>query len=121
MKLSGVILGTADSKKLAEFYTKILGEPGWHDGDWYGFGEKEFNIVIGPHSEVSGQSAQPQRMMISFAADDVKAEFERLVSAGAVVVAKPYQPEMANDAKTWLATLADPDGNYLQLMSPWED
>jgi len=31
------------------------------------------------------------------------------------VVKEPYEM-----GKLWIATLADPDGNYFQLMSPWE-
>lgn len=120
MKLSGVMLGTKDSKKLADFYTKAVGKAVWQMDDWYGFGKKDFNITIGPHSEVGDKSSEPQRMMITFEAEDVKAEFDRLKSLGAKVVAEPYQPDMESSEKTWLATVADPDGNYLQMMTPWE-
>jgi len=34
---------------------------------------------------------------------------------GAVVVKEPYQMD---GMPGWIATLADPDGNYFQLMSP---
>jgi predicted enzyme related to lactoylglutathione lyase len=50
--------------------------------------------------------------------DDVKADFEKLKSAGANVVAEPYQPKM-DDQGGWLATLSDLDGNYFQLATPW--
>ena len=39
----------------------------------------------------------------------------------AIVVAEPYAFDPGNDAAistTAIATLADPDGNYFQLMSP---
>ncbi len=36
-------------------------------------------------------------------------------AAGAVVIKEPYEMQ-----GMWIATLADPDGNYFQLMSPWE-
>ena len=45
----------------------------------------------------------------------MKDEFERIKAAGATVIKEPYE---MGDA--WIATLADPDGNYFQLMSPWE-
>ena len=45
----------------------------------------------------------------------MKEEYARMVKAGAKVIKEPY--EMGG---MWIATLADPDGNYFQLMSPWE-
>ena len=47
---------------------------------------------------------------------DVKGEFDRMKAAGAIVVREPYSFEEYPDA--WIATLADPDGNYFELMSP---
>jgi len=35
---------------------------------------------------------------------------------GAETVKEPY--EMGS---LWIATFADPDGNYFQLMSPWKE
>ena len=47
---------------------------------------------------------------------DVAADFERFKAAGARVIREPYSFEDAPDA--WIATFADPDDNYFQLMSP---
>ncbi len=46
----------------------------------------------------------------------MKGEFQRLKDAGATVVREPYNFEEYPDA--WIATFADPDDNYFQLMSP---
>ena len=46
-------------------------------------------------------------------------EFDRLKAAGAIVVKEPYNFEEYPDA--WIATLADPDGNYFQLMTPFDE
>jgi predicted enzyme related to lactoylglutathione lyase len=43
----------------------------------------------------------------------VKEEFERMKAAGAQAIREPY--EMGGG---WIATLADPDGNYFQLVTP---
>jgi predicted enzyme related to lactoylglutathione lyase len=56
--------------------------------------------------------------MLSLEVEDVKTTFDELAAVGATVIAEPYQPDEGMD--NWLATLADPDGNYFQLMSPWE-
>ncbi len=120
MKLSGVMLGSEDSKKLAEFYTKILGKPGWDSGDWFGYDAGGNNIVIGPHSEVKGSNDTPGRIMMSFETKDVAKEFDRIKELGGKVVAEPYQPNKKDNPDTWLETLADPDGNNFQLATPWK-
>lgn len=120
MKLSGVMIGTENSKVLGDFYTKIFGEPGWHEGDWYGFDVGGGNIMIGSHSEVKGTSQTPGRIIIAFQTDDLQNEFTRIKDLGAKVIAEPYQPSKDDNPDTWLATLADPDGNYIQLATPWK-
>lgn len=120
MKVAGIMIGTSDSKKLADFYREVFSEAAWNQGDWYGFGSMEQALVIGPHSEVKGQNSEPQRLMINIVTDDVQAEFDRIIEAtNAQVIAEPYRPEDAtNDGQ--LATLADPDGNYFQLSTSWK-
>lgn len=120
MKLIGTMLGTEDPKKLGEFYNKILGKAGWQQDGWYGYEVEGGSLMIGPHSDVKGANKEPARIMISFASSKVAEDFERIKGVGAVVVAEPYQPDMANNPGVWLATLADPDGNYIQLSTPWE-
>ena len=46
----------------------------------------------------------------------MKADAERFTAAGATVIREPYSFEQAPGS--WIATFADPDGNYFQLMSP---
>jgi predicted enzyme related to lactoylglutathione lyase len=50
--------------------------------------------------------------------DDVKGDFERFKAAGATVIREPYDFEEAPGS--WIATFADPDDNYFQLMSPMD-
>ena len=87
----------------------------WEDGDWFGWQAGETYLHIGPHSAVKGKAKEPQRVIIDFETRQVKAEFKRISELGAKVVAEPYQME-----GMWVATFADPDGNYFQLMSPWK-
>ena len=122
LNLNNVMLGSADSKRLADFYSKVLGDakPEWSDeaGGWFGWRVGDSTIAIGPHSEVEGRSKEPARMMLTFETDDVRGEFARIRDLGAEVVAEPYEPE--GGGGMLLCTLADPDGNYLQLSTPWE-
>ena len=57
-------------------------------------------------------------MLWNLESADVRADFERLVAAGAIVVREPYG--MGDEESGLIATLADPDDNYFQLMSPME-
>jgi predicted enzyme related to lactoylglutathione lyase len=121
MKISGVMIGSENTKPLGDFYTKIFGKPGWQQDDWYGFDIGGGSLMIGPHSEVKGKSNEPARIMIVVLSDDVRKDFSQLKDLGAEVVAEPYQPNDKEMPDTWLATVADPDGNYLQLTTPWGD
>lgn len=120
MKLSGIMLNSENATKLAEFYTKILGMPMWEMNNMYGYGDKNSSIMIMNHSDVKGSNDMPARIMLSFAVEDTKKEFEKIKDAGAKVIAEPYQPDEENQPDVWLATLADPDGNYIQLSTPWK-
>ena len=117
LSLSTVMINSEDPSRLSAFYTKVLGEPGWNDAGYVGWQAGGGMLMIGPHSEVKGQNEMPGRIMINFETADVKVEFERLKAAGAIVQQEPYQPGPAA-GEMWLATLADPDGNYFQLASP---
>ena len=46
----------------------------------------------------------------------MKGDFDGFVAAGATVVQEPYRPDVDQDM--WVATFADPDDNYFQLVSP---
>ncbi len=121
MKLKDVMLGSENSNVLGEFYSNIFGEPGWQDADWYGFDIGGGSLMIGSHSEVHGKNESPGRIMLTIETDDLKNEFKRIKEHGAIVIAEPYQPSKEDSPDAWLATLADPDGNYFQLATPWKE
>lgn len=120
MKLNGVMLGSENPKVLGEFYNKVFGKAVWQEDDWYGYEVNGGWFMVGPHSEVKGSSKEPARIMINLEFPDVKAGFEDIKRKGGKVIAEPYQPNAKDNPKVWLATLADPDGNFLQLSTPWE-
>ena len=110
------MIGTAQVKEMAVFYEKVFGKPAdMTEGNWHGWTVGNTFFSVGEHSEVKGKSKEPQRMLINFETKEVKAEFERIKSIGATVIKEPYEMLGA-----WIATLADPDGNYFQLMTPWK-
>jgi predicted enzyme related to lactoylglutathione lyase len=116
MNLNSILIGSEDPKRLAEYYTRLFGDPGWDEGGYTGWQIGAGGITVGPHDEVHGKNAEPGRLIWNIESGDVNGDFERLRDAGAVVVREPYRP--SPEAEMWIATLADPDENYFQLVSP---
>lgn len=117
LHFGSIMIGTADSKKLGEFYEKVFEKKAdMEDGGWYGWKIGNTFLSVGSHSEVSGKAKEPQRIILNLETKEVQEEFERIKNIGATVIKEPYELQGA-----WIATLADPDGNYFQLMTPWEN
>ena len=117
MNFNSILIGSEDAKRLTEYYSKLFGKPAFEDGGYSGWQLGSGFLTIGPHSEVTGKNPQPGRLIWNIETENVKSEFDRLVAAGATVVREPYSMEGMPD-DSFIATLADPDGNYFQLMSP---
>lgn len=116
LNLSSIMLGTMQPDVLAPFYEKVIGRPAdMVEGGFFGWKVGDTFFSIGEHSEVDGPSKDPSRFILNFETQQVQQEFDRIKNIGAKVVKEPYEMGGA-----WIATLADPDGNYFQLMSPWE-
>ncbi len=116
MNLNSVLIGSEDPKRLADYYTKLFGQPGWEGGDFRGWQIGTGSVTVGPHDQVKGKNVHPGRVIWNIETPDVKGDFERLRAAGAMVVQDPYQPGEAPEG--WIATFSDPDDNYFQLISP---
>ncbi len=118
LNLNSVMIGTKQTQALATFYETVIGKPpdmvdkengffGWQVGNGY------FSVL--EHSEMGGNTKDPGRIMLNFETTQVKEEFERIKALGGAVIRAPYQM-----GGGWIATLADPDSNYFQLISPME-
>ena len=116
LNLNSVMIGTKQPAALAAFYEKVLGKPAdmvdRENGFWGWQVGSAFMSVL-DHSEMGGNAKDPGRVMINFETAQVKEEFERIKALGGKVVKEPYEI-----GEGWIATLADPDGNYFQLMTP---
>ena len=120
LNLNSIMIGSKQPKELADFYSQVLGkQPDMVDDGWYGFNAGGCFLTIGEHSEVDEAALEPQRIILNFETDDVQGEFNRLKELGATVVAEPYAFEEGEDVA--VATMADIDGNFFQLMAPWEE
>ncbi|MFP5343815.1 MAG: VOC family protein [Candidatus Limnocylindria bacterium] len=116
MNLNSILIGSEDPQRLVEYYTKLFGEPGFHEGEFTGWMLGSGFLTVGPHDGVKGRSAHPGRIIWNIETSDVAGDFARLKAAGAIVIAEPYA--FQGEAVESIATLADPDDNYFQLMSP---
>jgi predicted enzyme related to lactoylglutathione lyase len=118
LNLNSVMIGTKQFDAMAAYYEKVIGKPpdmvekesgfaGWQVGNGY------FGVL--DHSEMGGKAKDPGRVMLNFETAQVQAEFDRIKTLGGSVIAAPYKM-----GEGWIATLADPDGNYFQLMTPMQ-
>lgn len=98
---------------MEHFYVETLGlpvrsrRPGFVNFAW---GEQRLTVTL--HSDVSGAAAEPARLLVNLACDDVDGEAARLAAAGVAVLRPP-------ETESWggrICTVVDPDGNLLQLL-----
>jgi predicted enzyme related to lactoylglutathione lyase len=118
LNLNSVMIGTKKPLVLAAFYEKVFGKPADmvdQDNGFWGWQAGNGFVGVLDHSEMGGSSKDPGRVMINFETTQVKEEFERIKALGGTVVHEPYEM-----GQGWIATLADPDGNYFQLLTPME-
>jgi predicted enzyme related to lactoylglutathione lyase len=117
--LSSFMIGSTRPEIMGKFYEQVIGKPAdivdpekgvsvWQIGNGF--------LSILYHSEMNGNAKDPGRMMFILETLQVKEEFERIKALDAQVVQAPYELD-----EIWIATFADPDGNYFQLMSPLGD
>lgn len=118
LNLNSIMIGTKRTQELGAFYEKVIGRPADMSDQaagFYGWQVGSANFSVMEHSEMGGDAKDPARVMFNFETTEVQAEFERIKGAGATVIREPYEI-----GGGWVATLADPDGNYFQLVTPME-
>jgi len=107
-----VLLSSQDPERLASWYTDVLGLerlPSKHH-PVYRVGGATLRLT--EHSEVGPRSPEPQRIMFNLFVDDVRGEIERIRPKGVTLIREPAQMAWGG----YVATLEDPDGNYVQLI-----
>jgi predicted enzyme related to lactoylglutathione lyase len=118
LNFNSVLIGSSQPEALAAFYQKVFGKPAdVSDSGYSGWQVGSAFLTVGPHSQMKGSAKEPARILLNFESAQVKEEFARIKATGATVVKEPYQME-GMGPNDWIATFADPDGNYFQLMSP---
>jgi predicted enzyme related to lactoylglutathione lyase len=116
LNLNSIMIGTTRAKELVAFYAQVLGKPADMASEEHGFygwqaGSTYFSVLA--HSEMEGNAKEPGRILLNFETPHVQDEFDRIKALGGTVISAPHAM-----GDGWLATLADPDGNYFQLVTP---
>jgi predicted enzyme related to lactoylglutathione lyase len=114
MKVNSLFINltSEDPTRLLAFYRDVVGLPLAE-----GMGDSSLNVagaVLGfdGHSETKGAAKEPQRVLIDFFVDDIKAEQARLEAQGVKFIRKEGKEYWGGI----ISTFPDPDGNYCQLI-----
>ncbi|MBM3941722.1 MAG: hypothetical protein FJ316_02120 [SAR202 cluster bacterium] len=111
--LVGVTLWTSNLDKMVDFYQRVLRLPVHsHHGHFVAFQLGELRLNVGLHSRVSGEAADPYRIMPHLGVDEIHSECLRLRQEGVEFIRPPEQEHWGG----WVATFKDPDGNIVQLL-----
>ena len=111
--LSGATIWSEDLNNLLPFYRDTLGlKPSVETDGFVVLGDgNSATLALGTHSEVKGKNTDPARHMVGFATDDIEGDVARLKAQGVEFVSEPEEfPQVK------VATLKDPEGNYVQLL-----
>lgn len=110
--------------QLAKFYTEVLGFTQKIKVDReeeYGYGIEAapgYKLWIAKHSEISGNSKDPFRILLSFYVKDLKKYIKAVREFDStLIVEEPtdYCMEIKGEERT-VCAFHDPDGNTIQLM-----
>ena len=71
MNLNSVMIGSEDAKRLADYYTKLFGEPDWSEQGFTGWQLGAGSLTVGPHDEVKGSNPDPGRIICNIETADV--------------------------------------------------
>jgi len=116
LSMNSIMIGTKHSMRCRPSTKRFLAKrqiwstrrtvfAGWQVGTGY--------VGVLKHSGMDGNTKDPGRVMLNYETTQVQEEFDRIKALGGTVIAAPYKM-----GEGWIATLADPDGNYFQLMNP---
>ena len=113
--IAGVLIWTESDRfdAMARFYRDQLGlTPRTSKADFINFDWGGVRLSVSVHDRVHGVTREPFRIMVNLAVDDIDAVHGRLCAAGVAFTRPPEREDWGGR----VASLADPDGNLIQLM-----
>jgi predicted enzyme related to lactoylglutathione lyase len=106
--IASLMLGSDQADTMKEWYSTAFGVTA-NDMGAFDFGG--FQLFIESHSDVSGPTRDPARVIINMNVDDCRAIESQLKEHGVRWVREVEQMPFG-----LIGTIADPDGNYLQII-----
>jgi predicted enzyme related to lactoylglutathione lyase len=107
-----VNVNSAAAEKLIAFYADVVGLPRRPEIGPGAFMAGVAGFLVDGHSATQGPAREPERVLLTFSVDDAGAEQARLEAAGV----KFIRPATREPWRGLVATFADLDGNYCQLV-----
>ncbi len=106
--IGSLLLGSSNVEEMKDWYRRAFGIKE-NDMGAFEFGPVQYYIE--QHSEVSGPTKEPARIIINLNVDDARA-MERQLNEQNVKWIRPVEQENFG----LIGTVADPDGNYVQII-----
>lgn len=107
--IGSLLVGSSNVDAMKDWYQRAFGVTANEMGA-FAFGPVQ--LFIEEHSEVSGPTKEPARVIINLDVDDCRALEQHLEGMGGVTwVRKVEQMPFG-----LIGTVADPDGNYVQII-----
>jgi catechol 2,3-dioxygenase-like lactoylglutathione lyase family enzyme len=107
-------LNTGQLDTMVAFYRDTIGlqaNPDLGPGAFMAGDSSFIALIVEEHSDISGPTREPGRVILNFLVDDARAEHARLKAVGV-----PFLRDPSEDQGFVIATFTDPDGNLCQLM-----
>ncbi len=103
---------SADVDRLRNFLRNVVGLSDDYPDIGNPFMAAGTSLYVGAHSEITGATQEPARVILNLFVDDIAAEQARLEAAGVRFI----RSQGREDWGGVISTFADPDGSYMQLI-----
>jgi predicted enzyme related to lactoylglutathione lyase len=108
--LGSLLLASRDPARLAAWYADAFGVQSDADG-FHHFGR--FGVMFVHRDDVAEEAVEPGRVLLNLEVSDIAGVAGHLAAMGAPSVAPV---EYREDDGAWFSTVADPDGNHVQVI-----
>lgn len=106
--IGSLLVGSSNADEMKDWYRRALGVT---ENEMGAFPIGSVQFFVEEHSEVSGPTKEPARVIINLDVDDVRA-LEGHLKEMNVTWVRPVEQESFG----LIGTVADPDGNYIQII-----
>ena len=117
-RIKQIAIPVHDVKTAKRFYSDILGLRHLFDAppalSFFDCGGIQL-MLAGPDAQ--GKDGPQQHPVLFYDVSDIKAAYDRIVSAGAESLQEPHVIARMNGREIWIAEMSDGQGNVVGLMS----